>query len=189
METINMIDSLVKKAQSILQQTHKNGEEFMPAAFALKDGKIVEVIGFPFYDEEEKIEAYRMVGRRCSELDCSEVILVVDSLYREMNDEENTYVGDNWDTEKPSAYPESMQKHCLVFNRIDFHNGTELRLMKYRVDHQKVIIEGVDTYQQSDGELAENVAFGFTIEEAKKLSDNPDDGIAKVREKYELLRG
>lgn len=190
METKNgIIDVLMQKARDVLQKAHKAGEDFMPMAFIIKDDEIVEAIGLTFSDDEEKVQAYQEAGHRCSLKDAHEVVLVVDSLYREMNEDESDYISDNWETERPSTYPASHQQHCLIFNRVNFCEGVSIRLLKYNPNDSGITFEGQMNIQGGEGEMLTNLSYGFLLEEAIKLGDTPDDGIRKAREKYTLLRG
>lgn len=169
---------------------------FAPAAFVLGDNEIKEIIVFELKDDEAKEKVFTEIGKHLSEAGCHEVILVLDSWVRILDDpDEGEYVSKNWDTERPSTYPEDMRKNSLNLFHVNFTGTDLMKIVLYeKVSEGGVkIIEEKQSEGRMGGTIKESLTYGFLTAEAMKrfaLGDTDPEAVAKsLREKYPNLEG
>jgi hypothetical protein len=186
-----IINILTERSKDILEECYNSGIDFAPVAFVIKDGFIVDAMSFSSADDE-RLDGYRSVGTFCSEMDCTEVVTVIDSYVREAPDEEtDKYITDNWETERPRMYPESMRQDCLLLNHIDFggEGKAQLGYIKYSTKNGKLEIGGTKLDKpDKGGDILRQISIGFMMAEAGKMPGTMDDNIGKVKDRYPMLK-
>lgn len=188
-----IINELRERARAILQDAYKEDMEFVPVLFVLKNGAVKKFQPVMFFNDEEKTEAMRKAGKACSGADCTEMLIVLDSCYWEpKNEKEDQFIKENWSTEKPSTYPENMQKNMLVLVHIDFMNGTKMDMLKYeKGENREITFVSEELGSEGDGPIHNDICFGFMMSECKKMTQegyNPDDALSLIKDKYPELR-
>jgi hypothetical protein len=118
----------------------------------LKDGYHVQmVLIFPpnnqpmsiplnWKDDEEKRELFHKIHILLDELHSDRYIMIMESFAREVQPEQLKYVEENYDTERPSVYPESMRKEMLIIHE-QLRDGTgNICLIEFKKVNEKVEI-------------------------------------------------
>ena len=84
----------------------------------IKKNKIQEELDIQI--SEQELGIFFGAGLRACRLKCSHMILAVESILRKFENKEDVlYALENFDTERPSVYPESMREHFLGFLVLD----------------------------------------------------------------------
>lgn len=167
----NTIFAQIKNtAKKVLLETIEAQEEFSNRAFFISEGEIVESIPVSFRDDEEQKMALEYVGELSSQLRCHEIVYVVDTFYREVKSkDESDYINKNWDTERPTTYPESMRQNGLMFLHFNFKDkGEVLEMLPYDPDTGSFGEEKRSTADALDGAVRASIADGLWKAEEEK---------------------
>jgi len=114
-----------------------------------------------FETDEQRTESYNRAGMYCKKKNADGVILISDMRTRileEVNSEKLKYLVENFETERPSLYPDSMIQTNIVLNYVDFekqknlltltckHNKDEdnnIKFEKYKVLENIIVVENI----------------------------------------------
>jgi hypothetical protein len=90
--------------------------------------------------DEEKWELFHKVHQLLNELHSDHYIMIMESFARTIKPEQLKYIKENYDTERPSIYPESMRMEMLVIHE-QYRNGTgNLCCIEFKKVDEKVEI-------------------------------------------------
>ena len=119
------------------------GETFMPTAFFETEDKKKGIIMLPFGNEKEKEAVCKQLGRTLIDHNVKKFLLVTDAAMRIMDKKNAQYTQDNYESESPLTYPESMRTECLVHLSVDFtketKESTECSVWCYKKENKEVI--------------------------------------------------
>mgnify|MGYP006291862281 CR=1 FL=1 len=136
-----VLNTIIGAVKNNVKRCCDNNEDFIPVGLIIKDENITSVCSMLFRSTEEKIEAYKKLGYHCAEEGSYQIGFAVDCKYRPIRKEDADYTRDNWDTEKPSTYPLSMQKHAVLLKIINFKDSDEVYWMPYSIDSGKPVFD------------------------------------------------
>jgi len=124
----SLLDKAIEVAKENLREHYG---AFQPVALFISGTRIKYVNLFRDYQELYKI------GILLAHTSCN-VILITDSYMKYVEPENVKYVEKNWDTEKPSLYPESMRKESLILMRITFDKAGGYKCLMWVYPYKKV---------------------------------------------------
>jgi hypothetical protein len=162
---MDYLEELKALALDSLENSIKDNSGFIPRIHII--GKKEEKIVFlPFKDEEEKREMFLTMGAMAFEENSHQMIFICDTYIRKMSSaQEAKEVGENWDTERPSTYPEHLRSEALVLHSIDFKNSEndKLLLITYKKKDQKItdINEEPMPFNSIEGSIKDYLSEGF----------------------------
>jgi hypothetical protein len=117
--------------------------------------------------EFNKYEMYRKLGATLGQRGVTDVILLNDCVFRTIDSKDFKYVKENYNTEAPSCYPESMRTEALVFVHINFKEKDKACMIPYkRIGKRIEFLEEVSGFDGFDGEIRHSVAKGFALTSA-----------------------
>jgi hypothetical protein len=168
--TDKFIEEIKNLNITILQTVLDRGEDFIAKAHIFGEDQDY-VVMTPFASDEEKFSMLNEVGKLSYENKAHQVIFVSDSYLRHYNKEEDFKTAvDNWDTERPSLYPDSMRTAAILMYILDFKDSKNEKLFiyPYRIENKKVIMldEMKDLYESSsyNGLIKSSIIEGFVRE-------------------------
>lgn len=167
--------------------------KFGPTAYIIDNDKIDKVLYFDLPDDETKWPTFQGIGQVCSESNCHEVVIVLDCCMRKVNPEESDYINENWETERPTTYPESMRKDMIMVNTINFKKTDCLKIISYENGPEGIRITDETKYDiNSEGNIRAALAYGFVQDQAKKEialgNDNPEKIYQRLNEQFPNLK-
>lgn len=188
---MNIYETIENDAKNILLDTVN--KSFEPKAFIIKDGNVDTSVSLNFSNDESKENSFQEVGELCSDRNCHEIVIVVDTWIREVKSkEESNYIGENWDTEKPSTYPDSMRENLLLIYRIDFKKTDFTKGVYYKnISGKNKIIKEETSDKKIFGNIRDALVMGFIIKEATKefnFHESSDNVYEILIKKYPNLK-
>lgn len=130
---------------------------------------------FVFSDEVEKMSKLLEIGATCWFRDVCDIIMVFSGCGRKIEDWDKFQ--ENYDTERPSLYPESMRDDYLIFTYIDLiDEDFKLMFCKYKKQNNEIVFEEPEFIKGEDvnSGLVEFIIQGWNLMN-KFLSNNDDD--------------
>jgi len=179
---MSLIESLKNNAKNTFKSLTKN-DEFLPKAFLIKDGKIHMEVPLDFSEEDRKKKSFNLLGTICAENGCHSVAFFMDSWIREFDKSvDKDYISNNWETECPSTYPESMRKQAILICLFDFKNEDQNCLIVYNNSDSGFTIEREEYMDYAEGSIREAVMMGFVYYKGHELFKN-NESLEGVQEK------
>lgn len=89
-------------------------------ALLMDDQGIIAPIVVSWKDDQTKVDAYNQVGQQAKSLSASGVILINDVASRRVMSEDMKHFRQNFDTERPTTYPESLRQDMISVGYLDF---------------------------------------------------------------------
>jgi len=182
------IQSVKGRSVADLRDCVAKGNAMRPKAIIRKGRRNHALIMLEFDSDETKYQAFESVGMIMAREECHEVVIVVDAITRfPSSKEEAKYVLDNWETEQPSSYPESMRQDCLVIQSINFKGMDAFVLLPYK--KKDGVVEFVEPPEyakvnkriEMQGMIRDSVAMGFLKAMVmKRLRDDPSTTMAAM---------
>jgi len=139
--TEDYFEDLKKIVIDSLKATVRDNESFMPRIHLLKEEE-EKVIFLPFGDDEEKRNILLAVGALAFEEECHQMIFISDTYVRKMETPAQAKeVEENWATEQPSTYPDSLRSEAIVMQALDFKEpkNEKLYIMIYKKKDNEII--------------------------------------------------
>jgi hypothetical protein len=148
-----MLSDIKKLNLASLRQVTEQGEKFIPRVHVIgEDG--VYVVFTPFTDDEEKVEMLKEVGILAYEKKAHQIVVVCDALLKHYDNEKDyKFALENWETERPSLYPEDRRTDALLILVLDFKdiNKEKSIVLPYKIEDKKlVMLEGPPDQSGSD---------------------------------------
>lgn len=130
-----ILKSFLESSKEMLQS-----DQFFPAALPIKfkedDFDIKDPIPLMFSDDSDKISVLLNAGAACWFDDIVDVVIIFNGCGRKVDDLEN------YDTERPSLYPESMKEEYFVLTYIDLiDEDFKTMFCKYKKNEEKIILD------------------------------------------------
>ena len=165
------------QAMKVLETCRSKGEDFMTVAFVIKDNNLEALISLIFRDDDEKEHVLSKLGQFMAEHNSYQVVIAVDTYIRTSTDPEKMrYLYENWDTEKPTLYPETMRQDALVVHLIDFQNQDIFSVTPYKIVNGKVAFDKPLKNSQGDklnGVIRETIGASFLKATVLNLTKKP----------------
>jgi hypothetical protein len=139
--TENYLEELKAIVIDSLKDTVESQESFMPRIHLLKE-KEEKVIFLPFGNDEEKREILLAVGAVAYEENCHQLVFISDTYVRKMNTEAQAKeVAENWETEQPSTYPDSLRSEAIIMLAVDFKSSKneKMYVILYKKEGNRVV--------------------------------------------------
>lgn len=177
-----ILKSFLENAKEQLKE-----EEFVPVALPLEftedDIDIKDAIPVIFEDDSDKISTLLDIGAACWFQDVEDVVLVLPGCGRKVDDMEKFI--ENYETEKPSLYPESMRDDYLMLVFLDLiDEDFKVLFCKYkRVDKEIVFEEASfeDSNKMQSG-IVEFIVQGWNLM-YRFLSDEDEESETEEKQK------
>lgn len=168
--TNNFIGEIKDLNLKVLQSAIDNKEDFIAKAHIFGETQDY-VVMTPFSSDEEKISMLNEVGKLAYENKAHQVIFVSDSFLRHYNKEEDFKTAvNNWDTERPSLYPDSMRTAAIIMYVLDFKNAKNEKLLiyPYKIENKKIVmLEEMSDFSEFgtyNGLIKSSITEGFVRE-------------------------
>ena len=154
-----MIEKYKEAALTNLRNSVPKGESFAAVGFIGDD----IIVRLPFKNDEEKTAMFFALGQLCRKEGETKALTIIDSYFRQApNKEQLNYISENWDTERPGTYPESMRQSALVFSEIDFkEHHNRLLMIPYSISDGAVVLGEEIMMDDFDGGLVDCVKKGY----------------------------
>lgn len=155
------IETFKEQAKQNLRNCVAVNSNFLPMAFFMDgDQPIVVAIAL----NSDKYAMYHKLGVLLGQRNVTEVILLNDCAFRTVNVKDAQFVKENYDTESPLSYPESMRTEALVFVHINFKERDKICVMAYKKVGKKVeFLEETSDVDDFNGGIRASVAAGFSV--------------------------
>jgi len=161
-----MVDAFIQDISKIAQENIEKDDYLQPMAFIIKEGEIVPM-SLSNTDDEAKFRSYTDVGLVAQKLAADKVILLADVAARIVdNPEDAKYVQENYSTESPLSYPESLRLDGILFLVVELKSGTATgyfrRYEKHEIGYK---FHELETYSETfSGGLVNMVMGGFNFD-------------------------
>ena len=145
--TDTLLESIKKLNLKLLNDAVEKGDKFIPKFHILGEGQDY-VIFAPFKNEEEKIQMLSEVGAFAFEKKSHQIVFICDSYLKTYDNKKDIdYAVENWDTERPSLYPEDKRKEALIIYALDFKDASKESMITllYKVVDKQLILEDTNT--------------------------------------------
>jgi len=153
------IEDLKDVARQNLRNCVAVNSDFASMAFFMDgDQPIVAAISL----NSDKYEMYRKLGAMLGLKNITDVILLNDCAFRTVNVKDFQFVKENYNTESPLSYPESMRTEALVFAHINFKEKDKICMMAYKKYGKEVEFLSEEFSEGGfDGAIRSSVVCGF----------------------------
>ena len=157
------IDNIINGISTVACKNLQNDGFLTPIAFLFMGNDMLPIM-MTWKNDDEKYAAYKAVGELACQLSADVVLLLNDVAMRYMeNKEDIKYVIENYDTERPTMYPESLRQDMICLSCIDFKTfDMSLYTQKYKKENGEVIFEKLEKANETiKGELYNMVLSGY----------------------------
>ena len=157
------IDNIINGISTVACKNLQNDGFLTPIAFLFMGNDMLPIM-MTWRNDDEKYAAYKAVGLHACLRSVDAVLLLNDVAMRRVEKKEDLkYVIENYDTERPTMYPESMRQDVITFGYIDFKNfNISLYCQNYKKENGEVIFEELEKVnEQIVGELYSTVISGY----------------------------
>jgi len=139
----------------VLQVAIDDNEGFMAKVHIFGEDQDY-VVMTPFSDDEEKVSMLSKVGKLAYEKGASQLIFVSDTYLKTYSNEKDLNTAmENWETERPSLYPDSMRTSAILMYILDFKDAGNEKILVYRykvVDKKVVQLEPMNDLDSEAGD-------------------------------------
>ena len=137
-----MKETLLKIFEDVKKQMIDE-HHFMPIAIPISiddegDFVLLDPIPFMFDDDVEKIQLCFATGVQ-TRFNMGMALIIINQGFSKTwkNEEERKMIEENWDTERPSLYPESMRQNNVLITYIDFLEPNDNLMLISKFDEKK----------------------------------------------------
>lgn len=160
------VEETIKAMAGLARKNLEKDGNLAPVALLFQGGHIVMPILVTWDNDESKHNAYGMVGKMAKDKSADSVILINDVAMRPVKSiEDFKYMEKNYETERPTAYPESLRKEMIVIGYIDFNTFKYSAWMQeYKKEGKKRVYGELSREDNLIGAMPELVIAGFKEE-------------------------
>jgi hypothetical protein len=156
------VEQFLKSFLENAQEAYKENEFYpvaLPISFKDDDFDIEEPIPVIYKGESDKISVLLDIGAACWFQDVVDVVLILDGCGRKVDNIENLI--ENYDTERPSLYPESMRDNFLILTWIDLiDEDFKILMCKYkRHEDGQIVFEEEPKFMDDEDAVSSFVEF------------------------------
>lgn len=114
------IQKIIEDMARIARENLNKDNHLTPIALIFKEGALISSMIISWDTDENKQYAYRMLGEKAKELAADFVIWINDVAVRTVKSpEELEFIKKNYDTERPTAYPETLRQDMILLGYLD----------------------------------------------------------------------
>jgi hypothetical protein len=157
------VEKIIEEIAGLARKNLDKDGYLTPIALLFNDGQFVMPIAITWDDDESKRNAYGMVGEEARKRSADSVILINDVAMRPVKSVEDfKYMEKNYETERPTAYPESLRKEMIVIGYIDFNTlKYSAWCQEYKKEGEQRIYGELSREDNLIGVMPESVIAGF----------------------------
>lgn len=128
-----------------------------PAIIAVLENGMVNAYALSFHNDDEKKAQYLAAGKFLKKINCVRAILINDIAVREVKKEDFEHVVKNFETERPTLYPESLRKDAIFIQDYDISNNhIDTYYQEYKVSEGKYVFGDLEKKELSNKSILIN---------------------------------
>jgi len=136
MDVDKLLKGMIDRAKINLQ---KDGN-LAACALLMHQGALIAPVLVSWKDDQTKVDVYNQVGQQAMKLGASGVVLINDVAGRFVRPEDMKHFKKNFDTERPTAYPESLRQEMIAVAYLDLKANTIIPYyQEYKKDGKKIV--------------------------------------------------
>ena len=115
------IEETIKAMAGLARKNLDKDGHLSPVALLFQGDQFVMPVIVSWDDDDSKHNAYKMVGEMARKQSADSVILINDAAMRPVKSVEDfKYIEKNYETERPTVYPESLRREMIILGHVDF---------------------------------------------------------------------
>jgi len=126
-----------KILRAMIDRAKKNLEadgHLSACALLMHQGALILPILLSWENDNSKVDAYNMVGQKAKEIRAVGVVLINDVASRKVMPEDMAHFRQNFDTERPTTYPEGLRQEMIAVAYLDFQAD---KIIPYYQEYKK----------------------------------------------------
>jgi len=163
MEGIEIMEGYVEvgKILELAEQNVRHDGFLVPVAFGFS-AEQTYVFQIVFKNDEEKFQQYFALGTCLKKAGCFRFVLLNDVAMRQVEKEKFKEVVENYVTERPTTYPESMRQEAIILQDYDLVKKTFVMYCKrYKKVGKDFKFEEIERFEEIVSEMVRVVIEGF----------------------------
>ena len=131
------VEKIKEMAKGVLK---RDGYHVPMASITLKDGKTM-LCTLTWDDDEEKHFVFNELSA-VIKAKAESYVFIMDGAMRKIDFKDGDFVEENYDTERPLTYPESMRTEVLIIHDVNRHGKCDIHMIEYKYNDKRKLIIG-----------------------------------------------